>query len=259
VAQDKRPTLGAPSFNCPHCGALANQTWFGCLAKPATIPPKVTDPTEAMLTLHSIKSLEERDAKHAELIKHLEGYVSLGARVPESGNWVRNLNLSQCFSCNDFSLWLYNVIVFPREELLFVANEDMPGNIVPLFKEAASIVNSSPRGATALLRLCVQLLCGHLGETGENINKDIGSLVKKGLSPIIQQALDVLRVIGNSAVHPGQIDLADDRETAHTLFNLLNVIVETMISQPKHIEEMYLRLPETARAAIENRDVKKTD
>jgi hypothetical protein len=38
----------------------------------------------------------------------------------------------------------------------------------------------------------------------------------------VQQSLDIVRVIGNDAVHPGQIDLTDDIETATKLFVLIN-------------------------------------
>jgi hypothetical protein len=112
------------------------------------------------------------------------------------------------------------------------------------------------RGAAALLRLAIQKLCKHLGEKGKNIDNDIGALVEKGLDGRIQKALDIVRVIGNNAVHPGQIDLRDDRATAEELFDLVNLIAETMINQPKHIEELYDRLPQGAREAIEKRDRK---
>jgi hypothetical protein len=98
----------------------------------------------------------------------------------------------------------------------------------------------------------------HLGQKGENINEDIAGLVQKGLDPRIQKALDVVRVVGNSAVHPGQIDLNDDRTLAARLFGLVNVIVETQITQVKHIEEMYETIvPDTAKAQIEKRDTPK--
>jgi hypothetical protein len=95
-----------------------------------------------------------------------------------------------------------------------------------------------------------------LGGKGENINSDIGELVRKGaIDKRIQQALDLVRVIGNNAVHPGQIDLKDDKPMAMSLFRLVNVIVEAAISAPKHIKEMYETvIPESARKQIEKRD-----
>jgi hypothetical protein len=94
-----------------------------------------------------------------------------------------------------------------------------------------------------------------LGEEGKNINKDIASLVSKGLPAQVQQALDIVRVVGNNAVHPGQIDLQDDIGIANNLFGLVNLIADVMITQPKHIEEMYKTIiPDSQREAIDNRD-----
>ncbi|WP_415663473.1 DUF4145 domain-containing protein [Vibrio taketomensis] len=49
------------------------------------------------------------------------------------------------------------------------------------------------------------------------MNNDIKELVSEGLSPKIQQALDSLRVVGNNAVHPGQINIDDNAEVAYKL------------------------------------------
>jgi hypothetical protein len=97
-----------------------------------------------------------------------------------------------------------------------------------------------------------------LGEPGKNIDTDIASLVTKGLETSLQQALDIVRVIGNEAVHPGQIDLRDDRETAMKLFQLINIIADAMISRPKQIAELYGTLPKSKLKAIEKRDAPKT-
>lgn len=132
--------------------------------------------------------------------------------------------------------------------------EDMPEAIKADFMEAREIVNASPRGAAALLRLCVQKLMPILGERGRDINDDIASLVKKGLPVAVQQALDSLRVIGNEAVHPGAIDLNDNRETALALFELLNFIVERTITQQKKISDIYGKLPKSKLDAILKRD-----
>ena len=80
--------------------------------------------------------------------------------------------------------------------------------------------------------------------------------MEKGLDVRVQQALDIVRVIGNNAVHPGQIDLKDDRGTAGKLFDLVNLIADSMISQPKHVEAMFESLPSAAKDQIAKRDKK---
>jgi hypothetical protein len=125
------------------------------------------------------------------------------------------------------------------------------------FVEASSIVDQSPRGAAALARLALQKLMVDLGEKGKNINDDIGSLVSKGLETEIQQALDVVRVTGNNAVHPGAIDLRDDKATATTLLQLVNLVVDRRISTQKRIAEMYSNLPPGALKQIQERDAPK--
>jgi len=106
----------------------------------------------------------------------------------------------------------------------------------------------------ALLRLALQKLCAELGKPGKRIDDDIAALVQDGLSPGVQKALDAVRVIGNNAVHPGAMDLRDDRETATALFGLLNFIVEQMITRPKELDAIYGALPESVRDRIAQRD-----
>lgn len=162
---------------------------------------------------------------------------------------------SICFHCEAHSLWLDEKMIYPLSGSVQSPNQDMPPDIKDDYNEARSIVELSPRGAVAILRLCVQKLCRALGEKGENINHDIKQLVSKGLPLKLQQALDSVRVVGNNAVHPGQIDLKDDRETAYKLFAFLNVIVDILITQPNQIDEFYnTKLPDGDRAAISRRD-----
>ena len=70
----------------------------------------------------------------------------------------------------------------------------------------------------------------------------------------IQQMLDSVRVIGNNAVHPGQIDIKDNKELALSLLNFINLIVDNRITQPKKILDIYNLLPESYRNSIERRD-----
>ena len=145
-------------------------------------------------------------------------------------------------------------MIYPNRVTAPLPNPDLPDKIKVDFEEARQIANLSPKGAAALLRLVVQKLCMHLGEDGKSIDQDIRSLVGKGLSRKVQQALDIVRVIGNESVHPGQIDLKDDPETTAQLFGLINIIADRMITQEKTIDALYEILPAAKRDAIENRD-----
>ena len=162
-----------------------------------------------------------------------------------------------CEYCARVSIWQNGRMVSPLASFAPPANPDLPAEVQEDYTEASTISSLSPRGAAALLRLAIQKLCKHLGEPGKDINSDIASLVKKGLPVQIQQALDIVRVVGNESVHPGQLDLKDDTETVNSLFKLINLIAETMITQPKHVAAMYASVvPESKRKAIEVRDGK---
>jgi hypothetical protein len=162
--------------------------------------------------------------------------------------------VSYCARCDAGTIWFRDTIVFPEHGYSEPPNTDLPAEIQHDYTEAALILSKSPRGAAALLRLCIQKLCRHLEQPGENINADIKALVAAGLPPKVQEALDSVRVIGNDAVHPGELDLRDDRETATKLFKLVNFIATKMISEPNEIDEIYKTLPTSKREAIDHRD-----
>jgi hypothetical protein len=172
----------------------------------------------------------------------------------QNGQSVPNGGVSRCPRCNQFAYWHETKLIYPFVSLAPLPPADMPDDVKEDYVEARNIVQMSPRGAAALLRLCVQKLMPKLGEKGENINDDIASLVRKGLPVKIQKALDAVRVIGNNAVHPGEMDLRDDPGTANTLFGLVNLIVQDRITQPKEIELMYSALPQCSQDAIKKRD-----
>ncbi|WP_298884227.1 DUF4145 domain-containing protein [uncultured Polaribacter sp.] len=169
---------------------------------------------------------------------------------------ITNLKHSLCTHCNTYSLWRNEKMMFPSTGNAPLANSDLPEDIQEDYEEARAIMSISPRGSAALLRLAIQKLCKHLGEKGKNINQDIGNLVQKGLPVKIQKSLDIVRVIGNDAVHPGTIDLKDDTVTAGKLFILVNLIADVMITQPKEIDDLFDSLPEDKKNGITNRDNK---
>jgi hypothetical protein len=224
------PVLNRKAFHCPHCNVYAPQLWQHCLVEePQDLPGGFT------------------------------GTVQQGT----------NAHQGHCFNCQKPTYWLsflHGTAVFTGEDVTAIMvwpvgsanapypHPDFPEDPKADYEEARGIVDRSPRGATALLRLSLQKLCQALGQSGKNINDDIAALVQNGLPPGIQEALDSLRVIGNNAVHPGQLDLRDEPATAVALFGLLNFIVEQMITRPRELANIYAKLPPSAVAAIQKRD-----
>jgi len=213
----KPPSFQLSAFNCPHCNAFAHIQWFQL------------------------------------------GYYDEHWRMTKA-------HAAICSHCKEISFWLPNSIpsevgnvnsgkmIYPSIKLAPLAHPDMPPEIRIDYDVARNIAQDSPRGSAALLRLCVQKLCKHLGEPGKNINDDIGALVKKGLPIELQQALDIVRVIGNNAVHPGELNSEDVQQVATTLFELVNQIVEDKISRPKKLSSLFASLPPNALDGIEKRD-----
>ncbi|MEP4120689.1 MAG: DUF4145 domain-containing protein [Gilvibacter sp.] len=186
---------------------------------------------------------------------HRSGLIHLGINNLEG--LVAGFTIAVCTHCDSPAFWNGGKMIFPNEVSAPHPNPDLPEDLKTDFEEARQIAAASPRGAAALLRLVIQKMCIELGEKGKDLNKDIGNLVEKGLSPMIQKALDIVRVVGNESVHPGVIDLRDDPATATKLFQLTNIIADTMISQPKQIGELYEEIiPEGKKEGIENRDNK---
>ena len=165
------------------------------------------------------------------------------------------IRVSRCDHCEKHSLWVDDKMLYPDVGGAPQPNADLPESIKVLYFEAAAISTKSPRGAAALLRLAVQLLCKELGGKGEDVNSDIALLVKNGLPERVQQALDIVRVTGNHAVHPGQIEV-DNPEVVAQLFELINVIAEYTISMPSRISAKFSGLPASAQEQIKRRDGK---
>lgn len=213
----KSPFFKGTAFNCPHCGAYAHMFWGRLWYE-----RRSWSITEAYIVICG----------------HCGGHAYwLGRQlIPAKGDYETG------------------VMIHPSLYSTPLPHPEMPADIRADYEEAREVAGQSPRAAAALLRLCVQKLCKHLGQLGKNINEDIGALVKAGLPIEIQQALDIVRVVGNNAVHPGEISPDDVAEVSGTLFELVNYIVEDRISRPAKLAAMFSGLPAPALAGISKRD-----
>ena len=244
-----QPTCNSDKFECPHCRAVAQQEWFSLNLAANQVNrvinhlyfqhrPKIKDYHQ-----EPVESFIEKISRELEKV--------LDTFIPDQ------FSVATCSLCNEFTLWVEEDLIYPRKTSLPPVNIDMHDDIRQLYQEAATIFVDSPRGATALLRLALQKLLVQIGKSGKKINDDIKELVSEGLSPKIQQALDLLRVVGNNAVHPGQIDLNDNKEIALKLFQILNFIADELITKPKELEKLYGDIvPEDTKEHIKQRDGK---
>lgn len=182
---------------------------------------------------------------------HRTSTPDLNGAVPNK--FMNTVGTTICAQCTQYAIWNIETMVYPQKGIGPLPNPDLPETVRNLYLEASAVGAISSRAAAALLRLALQLLCKELGGDGKNINDDIKRLVEKGLPSPVQKAMDSLRIIGNDAVHPGQID-TDNQEVVTKLFKLINVVADYMITQPKHIDEIYDSLPEEKKKQILQRD-----
>jgi hypothetical protein len=226
--RDATPKYQAPQFTCPSCDAITGQTW------------------------------QETALVH-----------------PNTPGGALGVHTAVCQACSGVTIWVGGVASFsggatPLASSVILTDarlveppprsgpppsRDLPPDALRDYNEARTIVDMSPRGAAALLRLCLQRLLAELGYDGVALDDAIATLVREHrLRAEIQQSMDVLRVVGNNAVHPGELDLRDDKDTTLALFDLINLVVDQLISQPRRVAELYARLPAGARQAIDRRD-----
>jgi hypothetical protein len=271
--QTPSPSVESKDFACPHCGAHAHQLWYETRAnfltdeqgKPSLpfVPRQehVDHFDEERQSRGNSQEARERfDHVYQHASRMIEGLPFLGPELPYNtsrGLPLNNVWVSRCHACSELALWVYDALIYPPARTGPLPNADLPTDALRDYEEASSILALSPRGAAALLRLTIEKLCRHIGAQGDDLNKMIGWLVANGLPVKIQQALDTVRVIGNEAVHPGTLDLRDDGATAAKLFELVNIIADAMISQPKRVEKLFDKIPPKKKAGIFERDAKK--
>lgn len=217
------PSYGLKAFHCPRCYVYAKQEWFG--------------------TYTSRKVIAVPGSRN-----HIEEHNLTEALY---------LEVSRCAHCHKYSIWLEEALLYPASIPVPQPHKDMPSEVSELYNESAQVLFISPRAAAALLRLALQKLLEKTGGKGKNINSDIEFLVRSGkVTTNTQRALDVLRVLGNNAVHPGEINLNEDPEHVKAMFAFMNYVVDGLISQEKQINKLFESLPDRQRNSIKKRDKK---
>jgi len=137
-------------------------------------------------------------------------------------------------------------------------NEELNKDIKKIYNEAAAIFKLSPRASSALLRLCLEELLIQIEIPGKTLNERIGNLIDKRVDVYIRKACDLVRVHGNDAIHPREINMKDDDKIARRLFWLINKIAIVEITEKKEIHKLFDEtISESIKKSILKRDQKK--
>lgn len=252
------PSTKLTGFHCPHCGIKCAQQWYDIYGYSITKAPFRPDADDvehwrnaaATATEETRKEKAEKNLKYVSEIYN--GELKISAEKSTYAGAISNIYVSKCSECSELALWMGDRMIHPIIGQI-TPHPDMPTRVANTFNEAAKVLEHSPRASAALSRLALQQLCQDLGCESNYLDDQIAELVSRGLSPDIQQMLDGIRVIGNNAVHPLEIDISEDQDTPLFLLTCINRICQRLITEKQEAEKLYEMLPPGAKEKIEKR------
>lgn len=164
----KEPKFDTTPFTCPHCQAIAQMDFI--------IPNKTK-----LIIYNNLQNIKQEifNQIYENITENIENRISDIEKIANIYERFAN-SFAICQNCQKISIWLNEKMIYPKPRLTPPPNEDLPEDIKADYEEASLIVQDSPRGACALLRLALQKLMIYLGED-KNLDKAIKSLIDKKL------------------------------------------------------------------------------
>ena len=212
------PKFNEKAFNCPYCGVYAHQEWFSGVG-------------------------------YGNLARQYMGDI---VDVVGIKGKLDGMSVSVCSHCDNKVLWLNENILLPRNLPVPPPPEDTPLEVKRIYIEAGMVLNDSPRASGALIRLALELLLQNINKNKLSLNENINKLMESGITQQLIKAVSILRINGNDIMHTGVIKILENKDDVVYLFELFNMIVEELIEEPKKLNEIYNKIPESKRKQIEN-------
>lgn len=206
----EKPEVNKKIFNCPNCGERAQQIFY---------------------TMVLIKDKDEVGVGYQFYEKHHA--MPYHSKI--------EINVATCVICEKISLWKENDMVYPQLSNTPQATADMHIKVKEIFNEAREVFTVSTKAAAALLRLAFEQYCKEMGydkkyKLADNIDD---MLTKENLDENFRDSCKYIRVAGNDAVHPRQISIAEDKDVVLFMFELLNQLVEEMITNKEKKRQLF--------------------
>ena len=207
---------------CPSCGAYADHLWF------TTLVSGIHDEQLKKTVRHEIKGSQGR------------------------------LHVSRCLSCDALAFWFKRAprtvftpgfgqhktspteLVYPPTGIRVPPTDGLQPEETGLYEEAAAVAPTSPRAASALLRVLLEaFLKRHLTTAGQSVgSENLYQLIDLtvthlSLSPTMTTGLTAIRKRGNASVHD-PYGLTDDEraEDLPWLFQAIDDLVDELHVKP---------------------------
>ncbi len=167
MAEQVIPEFDKAAFNCPRCGAFANQEWFLALA--------------------------------------IDKFKAEYQNVTSQMGTIDEYAFSKCVHCQKVSIWNRDKssMIYPKSNNRVFDLSEVPKDLSEDYQEACLVLGDSPKASSALSRRCLQALLREQGFSDKSLFKEIQLAIDSGKLPShITESLDAIRNIGNFAAHP---------------------------------------------------------
>jgi hypothetical protein len=179
--------------------------------------------------------------------RYLEAlFKSTGEREKEDASW--STFITACSTCGKVLLYdnpgdeAYNFttceLVYPKNAFLSIF---IPEKIRAAYAEASRVREVSPTAFAVMIRRSLEIVCNDRGLSAGNLAKRIKILSDRGeIPPVLSQATDLLRLIGNIAAHGSE-------QSVHALQvraidDFFMAVIEYLYIAPRRISDFERRL-----------------
>lgn len=167
MAEHINPQINLDAFNCPICGAFAQQEWSYAKG-------------------------------YDKAIANIQGATKWTSNLT-------GFSFSQCSRCQNHSIWLNknNSLIYPKNSMRNFDLTEIPKDLATDYEEACLVLSDSPKASAALSRRCLQSMLRVQGFESKSLAQEIQNAIDNGKLPShIEESLDAIRNIGNFAAHP---------------------------------------------------------
>ncbi len=257
---DRSPARDKTAFDCPVCGAFAQQHWQEMVEWNEELGtlPFWDGPRPAELAESRMPWLGNIFEHHQEPSpEELAGEADAGEDELPPALWA----FARCARCSFVTIWRGDLLVYPATSRMPLARTDMPAAARALYEEARAVYEVSPRAGAALARAALERLLREVDPDAparSNLEARI-QRVSGEVSLPLARMLTVIRHVGNQSLHvKDDVDEVtvlvlsqEQADIAAMLFEAINELADELITKPAERDALFGLVPESVRERIE--------